>query len=257
MSDIKLYGYATSPFVRKVGCFLYYKQLDFEFVPVSPMTAAQQLEFTGGTMVPVLSIGDEHRRESSELGHWLDERFPERPLCPVAHSEKIHEIDQWVSDTFLMSIFRGAVDPVVNLQFRFRFWRLAALVSAHTPMPEHVRHLWPDFVANAPFVKAMGEHMDLTESPEDMAMRIGMELAAHIGDGPFMGGFDAPTMLDLAVFPQVVFGAMFGLEDQMSAARHPVIRGWIERMAAHLPENPTLVADEMRVKSIPEALAEL
>lgn len=255
MSQIKLYGYATSPYVRKVGCFLYYKQLDFEFVPVSPMTAASDLEFIGGTQVPVLVIDGEARRDSSPLAHWLDERFPERALCPAEHREKILEIDKWVSDTFLMSIFRGAIDGEVNLQYRYRFWRLAALVSAHTPLPEQVRHAWPDFVANAPFIKAMGEHMDLTESAQDMAVRIGMELAAHIGEGPFIGGFKAPTMLDLAVFPQVVFGVMFGLEANLSAGQHPVIKAWIKRMADHLPANPTLVADMMQVTLIAEALA--
>jgi len=257
MTDIKLYGYATSPYVRKVGCFLYYKQLDFEFVPVSPLNAVEVLEFSGGTSVPVLSIDGEARRESSELGHWLDERFPERPLCPSPHRETIDRIDDWVSNTFLLSIFRSAIDGEVNLQYRFRFWRLAALVSAHTPMPEQVRHLWPDFVANAPFIKAMGAHMDLTEPAADMTMRIGMELAAHIGEGPFIGGLDEPSMLDLAVFPQLVFGVMFGLEDRLSAAQHPVIRGWMERMAGYLPANPTLIADEMQVKSLADALAEV
>jgi len=257
MSKIKLYGYATSPYVRKVGCFLYYKKLDFEHVPVNPMTAAEDLKFSGGTQVPVLAIDGEARRESSDLGHWLDELYPERPLCPAEHRTKILEIDDWISNTFLLSIFRGAIDGEVNLQYRFRFWRLAALVSAHTPMPEQVRNMWPDFVANAPFVKAMGEHTDLTESAEDMSMRIGMELAAHIGDGPFIGGFDQPTMLDLAVYPQLVFGVMFGLEEKLSAARHPVIRAWIERMAEHLPANPTLVADTMQVTSVKDALAAL
>ena len=133
MSDIKLYGYATSPYVRKTGCFLYYKQLDFEFVPVSPLNAAETLDFIGGTQVPVLVIDGEARRESSEHALWLDERFPERPLCPSEHREKILQLDKWVSDTFLMSIFRGAIDSEPNLQYRYRFWRLAALVSAHTP----------------------------------------------------------------------------------------------------------------------------
>ena len=257
MTQIKLYGYATSPYVRKVGCFLYYKQLDFEFVPVSPLNAAEALEFSGGTSVPVLTIDGESRRDSSPLGHWLDECFPERPLCPAEHRDKILQIDEWVSNTFLLSIFRGAIDGKVDLQYRYRFWRLAALVSAHTPMPEQVRHLWPDFVANAPFIKAMGEQMDLNEPAADMAMRIGMELAAHIGEGPYMGALETPSMLDLAVFPQLVFGVMFGLEDQLSAGRHPVIKAWIKRMAAHLPANPTLVADTIQVMSLNEALAAL
>ena len=37
MTTVKLYGYATSPYVRKVGCFLYYKGIDFTHVSVSPL----------------------------------------------------------------------------------------------------------------------------------------------------------------------------------------------------------------------------
>jgi len=257
MPDIKLYGYATSPYVRKVGCFLYYKQLEFEHVAINPLNAAKKLDFIGGTQVPVLVIDGEARRESSELGHWLDELFPDRPIYPVEHRAKIDEIDAWVSNTFLTSIFRGAIDGELNLQFRFRLWRLAALVSAGDPMPEHIRHLWPEAVANAPFVQAMSKHLDMTESLQDMTMRIGMELAAHIGDGPFMGGLSQPSMLDLAVLPQLVFPVMFGLEEKLSAGRHPVLKAWIARMAEHLPANPTLVADTMQVIALKDALDEL
>ena len=37
MANIKLYGYATSPYVRKTGCFLYYKGIDFTHIPVNPL----------------------------------------------------------------------------------------------------------------------------------------------------------------------------------------------------------------------------
>ena len=47
---------------------------------------------------------------------------------------------------------------------------------------------------------------------------------------------------------------MFGLEDQLSAAKHPVLKQWLQRMATHLPDNPTLVADEMQVMSLSDAL---
>ncbi len=255
MTTIKLYGYTTSPFVRKVGCFLYYKGIEFIHVPVNPLDPRATIGHTKGAQVPVLEIDGEWRRESSELGLWLDEIFPVKPLCPPQHAAKIAEIDAWVSDTFLMSIFRFAVDGEMSLQFAFRGWRLAALLSAHTPLPEHVRNKWPDLLLAAPFIQEMGQHMDLTESHKDMNIRIAMELAAHIGDGPYMGGFDEPTMLDMAVFPQLVWGYMFGLEETLSAAQHPVIKAWMQRVAAHLPANPTLVADEMLVKKLSEALA--
>ena len=202
----------------------------------------------------MLEIDGEYRRDSSELAFWLDELFPEKPLCPEEHGDKIKEIDAWVSSTFLISIFRSAIDGELNLDMRFRAWRLAALVSAHTPLPEHIRNKWPDLLKLAPFIQAMKPHMDLTESAKDMNLRIGMELIGHIGEGPYMGGLEAPTMLDLAVFPQLVWGYMFGLEKHLSAARSPVIKAWMRRVYEHLPANPTLVLDEMLVNKLAPAL---
>jgi glutathione S-transferase len=87
-----------------------------------------------------------------------------------------------------------------------------------------------------------------------MRVRLFSELVGHIGDGPFMGGLDQPTMLDFAVFPQLVFGYMFGLEEHLSAARYPVLKAWLTRVSEHLPKNPTLAADEMQIHSLTEAL---
>jgi len=254
MKSVKLYGYATSPYVRKVGCFLYYKGIDFEHVPVNPTNPAATIGHTNGRQVPVLEIDGEWRRESSKLAYWLDELFTEKPLCPAEYKTKIDEIDQWISNTFLISIFRPAIDSELNLQNRFRGWRLAALVSAHTPLPEHIRDKWPELIRLAPFIQDMAKHMDLTESYKDMQMRIGMELIAHIGDGPYIGGFDEPTMLDFAVFPQLIWGYMFGLEGSLSAAKSPIIKGWMKRVSKHLPSNPTLVLDEMQVNSLDSGL---
>jgi len=47
---------------------------------------------------------------------------------------------------------------------------------------------------------------------------------------------------------------MFGLEEQLSAAMHPVVKDWLGRVAAHLPENPTLAAGFMQVNSMAPAL---
>lgn len=248
--QVKLYGYATSPFVRKTGCFLYYKGIDFTHVPVDPTKPGETIDFTGKTQVPVLEIDGDWRLESSAHAKWLDELFPEKPLCPAEHRAEIEQIDAWISGSFLLSIFRYPIDGEDNLQFKYRGWRLAALLSAHTPLPEAVRQRWPNALRQAPFIKAMAEQMDLTESHADMQMRLAGELAAHLGSGPFLGGLEEPTMLDLAVFPQLVWGYMFGLEERLSAAAHPAIRAWLQRVAEHLPSNPTLVADQMMVKSL-------
>jgi len=78
--------------------------------------------------VPVLEIGGEWRRESSEHARWLDELFPEKPLYPLEHRETIDEIDHWISDTFLVGIFWGAMGEG-DISLRFRAWRLAEVLS--------------------------------------------------------------------------------------------------------------------------------
>ena len=255
MKSIKLYGYATSPYVRKTGCFLYYKGIDFTHVPVNPIKPKATIGHTNGAQVPVLEVDGEWRRESSDHARWLDELFPQKLLYPLVHQAKIDEIDRWISDTYLPSYFRRSIDGGFNAQFLFRAWRLAALVNADTPLPLFIRLIWPLGLRTAPFIRHMAKHMDLTERYEDMQVRIFSELVGHIGDGPYMGGLDQPTMLDFSVFPQLIFGYMFGLEENLSAAMHPVIKGWLKRVSQHLPANPTLAADEMQSNSLTEALA--
>ena len=254
MTSVKLYGYATSPYVRKTGAFLYYKGVDFTHIPVNPVAPEDTIGHTNGTQVPVLEIDGEWRRESSAHALWLDEVFPEKPLCPALHKTKIEEIDQWISDTFLPAIFRFAIDGEFNLKFRQIGWRLAALLNAQTPLPAEVQNRWPNLLREVPFIQDMAKHMDMSEDPQMMQMRIGMELAAHIGNGPYMGEMEQPTMLDFAVFPQLVWGYMFGIEENLSAAMHPAIKAWLLRVSGHLPENPTLLADIMQINTLESGL---
>ncbi len=254
MANVKLYGYATSPYVRKTGCFLYYKGIDFTHIRVNPLNVKATIGHTNGTQVPVLEINGDWRRESSDHAHWLDEVFPEKPLYPEAHRQKIDHIDRWISNQYLTSLFRPAIDGSLDLQFARRAWRLAAIVNADTPLPLPVRLIWPLGLRRARFIQDMARHMDLSESIEDMRERLFLELVEHIGHGPFMGGLDQPTMLDFAAFPQLVFGYMFGLEEELRAAKYPLLKEWLARVAVHLPKNPTLAADKMQVHALSEAL---
>lgn len=85
-------------------------------------------------------------------------------------------------------------------------------------------------------------------------MQLAVELVAHPGDGPFLGGLEQPTMLDLAAFPQLVWSYMFGLVEHLRAAANPAIKSLLTRVAEHLPPNPTLVADAMMVKPLQSGL---
>jgi glutathione S-transferase len=253
LTDIKLYGYSTSPFVRKVGCCLYYKKLPFEFVPVNPMDP-RAIAFTGQTQVPVLQIDDEWRTDSTPLAEWLDELFPEKPLFGQSQQDKeeILALDDWVTNSLILSSFRTVYDTPMPMTGRLRqtAWRLAAIVSSQTPLADEVRNAWPEILQTAPFIKHMMCHVDTSESVKEMRDRIGMELIQHLQGGPFFGGRTEPSLVDFAIFPQLVFGYMVGYDDKLAVAQVPELREWIERIAQYLPENSILVPDFMIINPL-------
>lgn len=253
-APITLYGYTTSPFVRKVSCYLYYKQLPFTFVGVSPVEPDKTIGFTGSTQVPVLKIGGEWRLDSSPIGVWIDELYPEKPLLGASEAEReaILTIDTWASEQFIPGmIFRSAVDADITDGFRKRAWRLAEIVSSGAEMPTHVRDTWPDLLKSAPFIKRMVNELDRTEPLLAMQQRLIMELSDHLGDGPFLGGMTAPSLADFAIYPQIMFPYQVGLMDDLILTQHPTLGPWLARVGATLPQNPWCVDDSFMVNDWP------
>ena len=151
MENIKLYGYSTSPYVRKVACCLYCKKLPFEFIPVNP-TDSKVIAFTKQTQVPVLKIGDEWHTDSTPLAIWLDELYPENPLFGnnQEQRERILALDSWVTDNPILAMFRTAHEAKMTVKFRHVAWRLAAIVSSQSPLSDEVRAAWPDLLKQPP-----------------------------------------------------------------------------------------------------------
>lgn len=252
MADIKLYGYSTSPYVRKVGCCLYYKKLSFEFVPVHP-TDPKEIAFTRQTQVPVLQIDDEWRTDSTPLAKWLDEIFPQYPL--FGHSqqdrEEILALDAWVTDSLILSGFRTVYESEINARFRHTAWRLAAIVSSQTPLSGEVRNAWPELLQTAPFIKHMMCNIDTAETLSEMQARVSLQLIENLQGGPFFGGRKNPSLIDFAIFPQVVFNFMVGMDQHLGLTREPSLNNWLNNIKPFLPKNPLLVPDLMIVNDLP------
>jgi len=211
MSTIQLFSYPTSPFAQKVGCYLKYKQLEFKFVPVNPLTNAE-IAFTRQRQVPVMQIDDEWRKESSELGIWLDDVYPDRPLLPTdqGQREQVLAVDDWVSQHVLTAIFRYAVQWQSSYYSITNGWRLARAVNNATRLPPYVRVLWPFGVKRAPFIVDMVNKMDLSESLPDMNARLQLEFVQQLASGEFLANQSQPTLADFSAFPAVVSGYMMG-----------------------------------------------
>ena len=246
MSNIQLFSYPTSPYAQKVGCYLKFKQLEFKLVGVNPLTN-DQIKFTRQRQVPVLQIGDEWRKESSDLGLWLDELYPKRPMLPDSDAERdrILAIDRWLSDSLIPSMFRAACEWQNTFNSITNGWKLSRAVSNATPLPLYIRLIWPFGVKRAPFIVDMVKQLDLSESMDDMMLRLQNEFVEHLDNGDFFGGRSEPSMADLSAFPIVVSGYMMGMRAKNFLLDKPEIKAWAMRMFNYLPDNPLLIPDQL------------
>ena len=246
MTDIQLFSYPTSPYAQKVGCYLKYKDIDFKFIPVNPLHNSE-IAFTRQRQVPVLQIGEEWRKESSELGIWLNELYPEPSILPDSQSEReqILKIDQWISDQLIPSYFRNAVEWQNSWYSITNGWRLSRAVSSDTKLPLYIRLIWPFGVKRAPFIVNMVKQLDLDESMPKMNQRLQNEFLEHLGDGPFMGQQSTISLADLSAFPIITSGHFMGMKTVQAVKDHPEILAWAKRVYERLPDNPLLVPDKL------------
>ncbi len=250
--DIKLYGYATSPYVMKVAVYLHYKGVPFEFVHVRPRTN-EAIKFTGQTQVPVLEIDGEWRKDSSPLGHWIDELYPEKPLLPADPSARdtVLAIDDWVSDKLIPARFMEALkwsNPINSIRSG---WRLAQIVNGGTPIPALWRWMWPFAISKAPFIVAMQKHFPEDQSIQSIRQEIIDGFLERLADGPYLGGLDTPSLADLSAYPIFISGWRMGLHGAYEWKKQPKILDWMKRVQAHLPDNPLPCDDRFIVRPYP------
>lgn len=253
-NTVKLYGYATSPFVLKAGAFLKYKQVPFEFVPVNPLHPSRQLrQFPGQRRVPVLTIGDEWRADSTQLGIWLDEVFPERPILgrTPEDTDRILQIDQWVSEQLLMGRFRQAIEWESPLDGIRNGWKLASTIHASTPIPFVIRKAWPLIVKRVGFVRRFGNSVDRSEPLPAMRQRQCRELLQHLGNGPFLGERDRVSLADLSAYTTIVMPHLMGMRGESNFLEDPNVLAWCHRVQEHLPANPLVIPDHLLERELP------
>lgn len=81
--DLKLYGAALSPFVRKTRIFLQEKGIPFEAIHVDPNNPpADFVTLNPLKRIPVLQHGDRVIADSAVICRYLESLFPETPLYP-------------------------------------------------------------------------------------------------------------------------------------------------------------------------------
>jgi len=222
---IRLYTYAMSPFAAKVHCFLLYKGLDFECFYIHPLRVPKDLPV--GKQIPGLTVGEESRGDSTPIGLWLDELFPDRPrLLPREgpERERLLAIDRWVSDRLIPGSFRSypgsGIDHILN------GWKLSHVMAntARGGLPWMLRAAWPLIITRVAFVRQAIAQADNGLPVREAKFKLYDEFLAHLGDGPFVGGRDTPSLPDFAAYPQLALYYFTGFRGGDDIEQRPVVR---------------------------------
>ena len=250
---LTLYSFALSPFVLKVRCYLLYKQLPFHTQYVNPGNMRAQLPV--GRTVPVLQVGEDSRNESSAIGLWLEELFPQTPpLIPEGiNKDAILEADNWVSQRLIPALFRiflGIKAPVWQ-RLRQR-WSASAALKQTSPngfsLQQRIMHAL--FVDRLPFIQHAVAQTDMTLSNEELRVQISREFADLLGDGPFLCGSQVPTLADCSAFAIIATPYLRG--DGELFLPGSSVTAWARRMKEWLPEAEQLLPADLRQQSLAE-----
>jgi glutathione S-transferase len=249
---ITLYSYTMSPYAAKVHCFLLYKQLDFECFYIHPFRVKQNLPV--GRQIPVLTIGNESRADSTPIGLWLDEVFPDKPaLLPPAGPERdrLLAIDQWITDRLIPGSFRSYPGDGIDL-FR-NGWKLSRgmAMTARGGLKWPLRAAWPLLITRVGFVKRLIAQADDGLPVRESKLRLYDEFIGHLAGGPFVGGRTEPALPDFSAYPQFALYWAHEFHGATDIEAYPPLMEWLARMRPYVSGDPELVPAHIRQRDLP------
>lgn len=249
---IRLYTYAMSPFSAKVHCFLLHKGLDFECFYINPLRVKRDLPV--GLQIPVVTIGGESRGDSTPIGLWLDEQFPDSPrLLPAAGPERdrLLAIDTWISDHLIPGSFRSYPGDGINRILNG--WKLSYVMTntARGGLPRLLRAAWPLVITVLGFARRERAMADEGLPVRESKFKLYDDFLSHLGDGPFLGGRDEPSLPDLSAYPQFALYYITGFRGGDDILERPALMEWLGRMRPYLDGKPPLMPAAVCTRDLP------
>ena len=251
-SAIRLYSYAMSPYAAKVHCFLLFKRLEFECFYINPLHVKRDLPI--GHQIPVLSVNGESRADSTPIGLWLDERFPESPpLLPVQGAEREHllAVDDWISNHLIPGSFCSYPGSGINRVLNG--WKLSRVMAntSQGGLPFALRAAWPLIIKRIGFVRKLLAMTDNGPPVREAKLKLYGEFLAHLKGGAFVAGRDTPSLPDLSAYPQFALYWMTGFRGAEDILEYPDLMAWLGRMKPYVTGVPDLVPAIVRKRDNP------
>ena len=252
--SIRLYSYAMSPYAAKVHCFLLYKKLGFELYYINPLRVKQELP--AGKQVPALTVGSESRADSTPIGLWLDELFPDGPrLLPIAGGEREDLLahDEWITNHLIAGSFRSY--PGEGLDRVLNGWKLSSVMTntARGGLPPLLRLAWPLLITRVGFVRRMIDQADDGLPVRESKFKLYDEFLARLEGGPFVGGRAEPSLPDFSAYPQFALYYMMDFRGGEDILERPELMAWAARLRPYLDGSPPLLPTKVRRREMPAA----
>lgn len=232
MTTLTLYQFELCPYCHKVKAGLELKGLPHRRVEVNPMSKKEILHLgeaaEGRRKVPVIGIGDEVRRESSEILRWLDEVGQgDRKLGVSDDSARVRadEIDAWV-DKDLIQILPTVLYGTWSESIKAA--KLTAATSNFSRMDNLKVSLFGSVVMKMiakRILKRRGEGKSGAELFEEQLD----QLETYLGEDNFLGG-DEPNFADAGVHGALTCVREFPAFERV--LERPVISAWYDRVTA-------------------------
>ena len=157
MSDVTLYGFPLSTYVRTVHMVLIEKGVDFEHQPYAPNTDEMRAVSPTGK-VPAFSHGDFMLFESLAMIKYIDEAFTGPALQPT-DVKKRAIMNQWIS-YINAYVFSTMVHEIVLFRFEIRPM-VQATLDAAIPKTKEQLALFEACLSNNPFLA--GDQISLAD----------------------------------------------------------------------------------------------
>jgi glutathione S-transferase len=200
---LELYQFEMSHYAEKVRLVLDYKGLDYRKIEVVPGIGQLELfQKTGQRQVPVLKDGDTMIADSTAIVHYLDNRYPEKPVIPTETKERglCLIMERWADEVFGIDARKGLLSCMSqNPNFR------TALLPDMTPAPlrSFISGLPVNLLSNLAAPVGLGADK-VREVLRDDLRYLSAILATQaylVGDQPTVADFTVAAMSMYVKFP--------------------------------------------------------
>lgn len=198
MTDVKLYGFDGSTYVRTVRAILARKDIAYDQVPVNVLAGEtrqpEHLARHPFGKVPVLDIDGMRLRETDAIARYLDGRNPNPAMWPADLK------------------YRAKADENAALIGNYGYGAIIGFVGYH---------LFPDLVG--------GKNEDARRHSLDDAVLLAKLVMENKGASTWLAG-DAPGYADYLLGPLVAYAAM--TEDGETLLEVPGLADWWSHLSA-------------------------